>query len=83
MTPKIELKESKNGFSERDLHSKAILNKDSEMLLKYKIQKNKYLSMSSSVAEMENLKNDFQMLKNELSEIKTLLRQISEGKTWQ
>lgn len=83
MQEKIELKDSKNGFSERDLHSKAILNTDSDMLLKYKIQRNRHITMNASVAEIEKIKNEFQTLKNELCDIKQLLLQIAGNKTCQ
>lgn len=83
MQEKIELKDSKNGFSERDLHSKAILNKDSDMLLKYKIQRNRQTTMNASVAEIEKIKTEFQTLKSELCDIKQLLLQIAGNKTWQ
>lgn len=84
MQEKIELKEAKNGFTERDLHSKAILNTDNNSLLKYKIQRNRFNNMASNGAEIENIKNDFLSLKSELCEIKQLLLQITTGnKTWQ
>lgn len=83
MQSKIELKDAKNGFTERDLHSKAILNVNSDMLLKYKIQRNRMNTMASSLSELESVKNDIQSLKTEMSEIKNILLQLAAGKTWQ
>lgn len=80
MKQKIELSENKNGFTERDMYSKAILNTDPESLLKYKIQRNRYKMLSIRNSEIENLKNEYQSLKEEIGEIKTLLLQIAAGK---
>jgi len=83
MKSKIELSDAKNGFSERDLHSKAILNKDCDMLLKYKIQKNRMNNMASSLSEIETVKSEIQSLKSEMSEIKNILLKLVTGKTCQ
>jgi hypothetical protein len=76
----IKLKEVHNGFSERDIHSKAILSRDNDSLLKYKIQKNRMNSISSSAKEMESLKSEFISIKEELNEIRNLLLRITAGK---
>lgn len=76
----VKLKEVHNGFSERDIHSKAILSKDRDALLKYKIQKNRMNSLSSTAKDVESLRSEFLSLKEELSEIKNLLLKITTGK---
>ena len=76
MSEKIELKETKNGFSLRDLHSKAILNSNTELLLKYKIQKTRFQNINAKSAEFESVKSEVQELRNEITEIKKLLLQI-------
>lgn len=80
MKTTIELTEASNGFSERDLHSKAILNKSSDMLLKYKIQRNRFNSMSSNLSEIERMKTEMSEIKEEMTEIKQLLLQLVAGK---
>jgi len=77
---KIELSEKRNGFSERDLYSKAILNTDSTSLLKYKIQKNRQRMISESNSEIERLKLENATMRTEIEEIKKLLTQITTGK---
>lgn len=76
----VKLKEIHNGFSERDIHSKAILNRDKDALLKYKIQKNRLNSVSSNAKEIESLKNEVISVREELNEIKNLLLKITVGK---
>lgn len=80
MEKKIELKEGKDGFSHRDIHSKAILNGDIESLIKYKIQRNRMNAIHSSANEMKTIKADVESLRSELSEIKSLLLQITAGR---
>lgn len=79
MAENIELNEARNGFSHRDLHSKAILNSDSDSLLRYKIQRNKMRTLSASTSEIEKLRSEFTSLKSEISELKSLLLQITAG----
>jgi hypothetical protein len=55
----------------RDSSSKALLNKDSDSLLAYKRMKKKN-------AEIDNVKEDVDMLKKDVSEMKALLIQIAE-----
>lgn len=77
MSEKLELKETRSGFSERDLHSKAILNNDRESYLKYRIQKNR---VTSSKEEMKQMRDDVDSLKQDISDIKSLLLKITEGR---
>lgn len=72
----MKLKESHNGFTEREIHSKALLNQDTNALLKYKIQKNRMSNVSSTMNELQNLKTEFDEVKSEISEIKNLLHKI-------
>lgn len=75
---RIELKEKASGFTERDLHSKAILNTDSAGLLRYKIQRQKTLKMTEGVADVQRVREELSSLKNEMSEIKQLLLKITK-----
>lgn len=76
---KLKLKETHNGFSERDIHSKAILNQDRNALLKYKIQRSKLSSASATSQELQSLKTEFTEMKTEISELKSLLHKIAKG----
>jgi hypothetical protein len=76
----IKLKETHNGFSERDIHSKAIISKDADSLLKYKIQKNRMGHIASNARELESIRSEFNSLREELGEIKHLLLKITAGK---
>lgn len=76
----IELKEAKDGFSHRDIHSKAILNGDKESLIKYKIQRSRMAKMNSTVNEIQTIKTEVESLRGELLEIKNLLLQITAGR---
>jgi hypothetical protein len=73
----IELKEKASGFTERDLHSKAILNTDSSGLLRYKIQRQKSLKLNEGVAEVQRVREEIHSMKNEMEEIKKLLLKIT------
>jgi hypothetical protein len=66
---RIELQETKEGFDKRDLHSKAILNTSSDMLLKYKIQRVRAENMKNVAGEIEKIKSD-------ISEIRELLLKL-------
>lgn len=79
----IELKETRNGFSLRDLHSKAILNKDQDSLIKYKIQRNKMARLSANSNEIQSVREEVESLKDEIREMKNLLLQITAGSKWQ
>lgn len=76
MPQKLKILEPISGFTERDAHSKAILNTDIDLLLKYKIQKRK---MASS-KDIENIREDVINLKNEMIEIKELLLTLIKSK---
>jgi len=73
----IELKEKASGFTERDLHSKAILNTDSSGLLRYKIQRQKSLKLNEGVAEVQRVREEIHSMKTEMEEIKKLLLKIT------
>lgn len=76
MPQKLKILEPVSGFTERDAHSKAILNTDIDLLLKYKIQRRK---MANS-KEIENIREDVINLKNEMIEIKELLLTLIKSK---
>ena len=76
MPQKLKILEPISGFTERDAHSKAILNTDIDLLLKYKIQKRK---MANS-KDIENIREDVINLKNEMIEIKELLLTLIKSK---
>lgn len=75
---KIEIVEPVSGFTEREKNSKAILNTDRDSLLKYKIQRKKFLDLNKNSSELGDMKNQINNLKNDLSEIKELLLQITK-----
>jgi hypothetical protein len=72
MSEKIELKETRNGFSERDLHSKAILNTDQDSLLKYKIQR-------SRMQNMNTMSNEIEKLKMQVMEMQEIIKKFTVG----
>jgi len=74
---KVELKEKASGFTERDINSKAILNTDTDALLKYRIQKHRSEKTKENAAELNRVKADINNIKNELCEIKNLLLKIT------
>lgn len=76
---KIQLKENHNGFSERDIHSKAILNQDKNALLRYKIQKSKLSNAAVTSKELQSLKSEFIDMKEDMKEMKILLNRIIRG----
>jgi hypothetical protein len=75
MERRIELSEPIHGFTERDAHSKALLNTDLSGLMKYKMQRQRHFE---SIQEMNRVKSDIVSLKDELKEIKELLLMISK-----
>ena len=75
MERRIELSEPIHGFTERDAHSKALLNTDLSGLMKYKMQRQRHFE---SIQEMNKVKSDIVSLKDELKEIKELLLMISK-----
>jgi hypothetical protein len=77
MERRIELKDKIAGFTERDAHSKAILNTDRDALLKYRIQKQRYSKLNQNNEELNKMKTELSDLKNDLCEIKQLLLTIT------
>ena len=75
MERRIELSEPIHGFTERDAHSKALLNTDLSGLMKYKMQRQRHFE---SIQEMNRVKSDIVSLKDELKEIKELLLMITK-----
>lgn len=71
---RLELKEKVAGFTERDIHSKALLQTDKNALLKYKLQKQR---VKEGTQELNRMKNEISDLKNDLGEIKQLLLAIT------
>ena len=77
----IQLSEKVSGFSERDLHSRAILNTDTDGLLRYKMQRQRALRDNKSGEDIIIVKEELSSLKNELRDIKEMLLKITkEGK---
>ena len=80
ISEKIKLAEPLNGFTERDKHSKAILNTDIDSYLKYKIQRRNLSDINRSTQELGVIRNEVNELKKDLTEIKTMLLQITNSK---
>lgn len=77
----IQLAERVSGFSERDLHSKALLNTDTDALIRYKLQKQRALRVAQSSEDIVSMKQELSCLKNDLNCIKEMLLKITkEGK---
>jgi hypothetical protein len=74
---KVPIIEPVQGFTERDTHSKAILNTDVDSLLKYKIQKRKFTEINKGAEELSQIRNEVHLMKTELSDIKRMLLQIT------
>ncbi len=77
-TQKLTVIDPVAGFTERDSNSKAILNTDTNSLLKYKIQKRKFSEINKSATEISKVKTEVEEIKNDLCEIKKLLLQITQ-----
>ena len=75
---KIKLAEPLNGFTERDRHSKAILNTDVDSYLKYKIQRRNLSEINRSTQELSVIRDEVSELKKDLIEIKNMLLQITK-----
>lgn len=80
ITHKIELIEPIAGFTERDINSKAVLNTDSNSLLKYKIQKRKLSELNKNANDINILRSEVVQIKSDLSEIKSMLLQITNNR---
>ncbi len=75
MEHKIKLSEPIHGFTQRDAHSKALLNTDLSGLMKYKLQRERHFQ---GIQEINKVKSDISSLKDELKEIKDILLLISK-----
>ena len=77
MMEKVKVIEPVQGFTERDLTSKAILNTDIDALLRYKIQKRKISDINRSRTELTAMQVELDNIKSDLGEIKSLLLKIT------
>jgi len=77
MMEKVKVIEPVQGFTERDLTSKAILNTDIDALLRYKIQKRKISDINRNRTELTAMQVELDNIKNDLGEIKSLLLKIT------
>lgn len=77
---KIKLAEPLNGFTERDKHSKAILNTDMDSYLKSKVQRRNMLDINKSTQDLGVIRNEVNELKKDLTEIKSMLLQITNNR---
>jgi hypothetical protein len=75
MEQRYELKEKILGFTERDAHSKALLNTDMTALQNYRLKKQK---AQEQAQEFRMMKSEISSLKEDLSEIRQLLLAISK-----
>ncbi len=75
---KVKVIEPVQGFTERDLSSKAILNTDIDALLRYKIQKRKISDINRNRNELTAMQVEIDGIKNDLGEIKNLLLKITK-----
>lgn len=78
MIEKFIVKDAVSGFTERESHSKALLNTDVDSLLSYKLRKRKFNEMRKNSDEMITVKNEVEQIKSDLVEIKQLLLQITQ-----
>jgi hypothetical protein len=78
MISKVPVVEPVQGFTERDLSSKAILNTDIDALLRYKIQKRKISDINKSRNELSAMQVELDTIKSDLGEIKSLLLKITK-----
>lgn len=77
-TQKLKVIDPVSGFTERDSNSKAILNTDIDSLLKYKIQRRRFSEINKNSKEIMTVREEIDDLKNDISEIKQLLLQITK-----
>ena len=78
MMEKVKVIEPVQGFTERDLSSKAILNTDVDALLRYKIQKRKISDINRNRNELNAMQVEIEGIKSDLGEIKNLLLKITK-----
>jgi hypothetical protein len=62
----------------RDSKSKAILNVNTEALNKYKREKEERMKIRKMVNDYDDLKEELQVTKNDIREIKQMLMQLME-----
>ena len=74
---KVRVIEPVQGFTERDMSSKAILNTDIDALLRYKIQKRKISDINRNRNELTAMQVEIDGIKSDLGEIKSLLLKIT------
>ena len=77
---KILIADPVRGFTERDRSSKAILNTDMNSLLQYKIQKRKISDINKSRNDIALIRDEVDIIKSDLNEIKELLLKITKEK---
>lgn len=75
---KLKVIDPVSGFTERESNSKAILNTDTESLLKYKIQKRRLSEINKNSKEIVNVRQEIDDIRHDISEIKQLLLQITK-----
>ena len=73
----LELDEQVSGFTERDRHSKAILNTDTDALLMYRIRQNRGARAKKNEDELMSVKTELEIIKEELTEMRLLLKMQS------
>ena len=78
MIEKLRVVEPVQGFTERDMSSKAILNTDIDALLRYKIQKRKISDINRNRNELTAMQVEIDSIKSDLGEIKNLLLKITK-----
>lgn len=78
MMNKVRVSEPIQGFTERDMSSKAILNTDIDALLRYKIQKRKISDINRNRSELTAMQVEIDDIKSDLGEIKSLLLKITK-----
>ena len=78
MMNKVRVIEPVQGFTERDMSSKAILNTDIDALLRYKIQKRKISDINRNRNELTAMQVELDGIKSDLGEIKSLLLKITK-----
>ena len=78
MMNKVRVIEPVQGFTERDMSSKAILNTDIDALLRYKIQKRKISDINRNRNELTAMQVEIDGIKSDLGEIKSLLLKITK-----
>jgi hypothetical protein len=60
----------------RDTHTKAIINTDEQELARYRNRAKTHINNQVKIDSINNVRDDIDVLKDEMGEIKTLLKQI-------